>query len=263
MPEKGRRKIDMLPLWKTVKKKTVNDRGSIVMSEKVSLDKKVWAAQKYIQGDKSAITLGGMLGVNRVTIMRWAKTYQVKGENGQRRKHGIRYIKRNPAYLKSLKENAAKDYLSGKGSQKDICKKYKIRSRHALQNWIKVYHSHGELKGNTGGSYTTKARKTTEAERIEIALACITGGRNYGETAVKYAVSYQQVYTWVKKYEKLGEAGLEDRRGQRTAQQEPRTELERLRIENEKLKRQLYIAETEVNLLKKVKELERRDAWDK
>ena len=58
----------------------------------------------------------------------------------------------------------------------------------------------------------TKGRTTTAAERMEIARACIAGGNNYGEIAQKYQVSYQQVYTWTKKYRAMGETGLEDRR---------------------------------------------------
>jgi len=35
----------------------------------------------------------------------------------------------------------------------------------------------------------TKARKTTQEERIEIAKECVSSGRNYGEIALKYKVS--------------------------------------------------------------------------
>ena len=106
-------------------------------------------------------------------------------------------------------------------------------------------------------------RKTTQEERVRIAKECIENGNNYGEIAIKYQVSYQNVYSWVKKYQELGEAGLEDRRGQRTAQQEPRTEEERLRIENAQLKHELYLARMERDLLKKLEEIERREAYRK
>ena len=108
-----------------------------------------------------------------------------------------------------------------------------------------------------------KSRQTTQEERVRIAKECIENGNNYGEIAIKYQVSYQNVYTWVKKYKELGEAGLEDRRGQRTAQQEPRTEEERLRIENAQLKHELYLARMERDLLKKLEEIERREAYRK
>ena len=106
-------------------------------------------------------------------------------------------------------------------------------------------------------------RKTTQEERIQIAKECIENGNNYGEIAIKYQVSYQNVYAWVKKYRELGEAGLEDRRGQRTVQQEPRTKEERLRIENAQLKHELYLARMERDLLKKLEEIERREAYRK
>ena len=106
-------------------------------------------------------------------------------------------------------------------------------------------------------------RKTTQEERVRIAKECIENGDNYGEIAIKYQVSYQNVYTWVKKYRELGEAGLEDRRGQRTAQQEPRTEAEELRVRIAQLEHELYITQVERDLLKKLEEIERREAYRK
>ena len=108
-----------------------------------------------------------------------------------------------------------------------------------------------------------KRRSTTLEERIQIVRACIEAGNNYGEIAIKYQVAYQQVYYWTKRFEELGEAGLQDRRGQRKMSQEPRSELERLQIENEQLKHKLYLAEMEAALLKKLDEVERRDASHK
>ena len=79
----------------------------------------------------------------------------------------------------------------------------------------------------------------------------------------KHNVSYQQVYTWVKKYSELGEDGLDDRRGKRKAEQEPRSELEEMKIKMAKLEQELYRTKVERDLLKKVEELERRDAYRK
>ena len=108
-----------------------------------------------------------------------------------------------------------------------------------------------------------QARSTTQEERIQIAKECIASGRNYGELAIKYNVSYQQVRTWTLRFEELGEAGLEDRRGKRKKDQTPRTELEKAQIEIEQLKHKLYLAEMERDLLKKLDEIERRDAYRK
>lgn len=104
----------------------------------------------------------------------------------------------------------------------------------------------------------TKTRKTTKEERIAIAKECIETGRNYGEIAIKYNVSYQQVYSWTKKFAELGDSGLEDRRGQRTAQQEPRTPEEELRLRIAQLEHELYMTRMERDLLKKLDEIERR-----
>ena len=108
-----------------------------------------------------------------------------------------------------------------------------------------------------------KVRNTTQEERVQIAKESLASGKNYGEIAQKYNVSYQQVRTWTLRYMELGESGLEDRRGKRKKDQVPRTELEKAQIEIEKLKHQLYMAEMERDLLKKLKELERGELLDK
>ena len=106
-----------------------------------------------------------------------------------------------------------------------------------------------------------QGRQTTQEERIQIARECIASGKNYGEMALKYEVSYEQVRRWTLRFEEQGEAGLEDRRGKRKKDQTPRTELEHLQIENEQLKHKLYLVEMERDLLKKLDEIERRDAF--
>ena len=106
-----------------------------------------------------------------------------------------------------------------------------------------------------------ETRSTTVEERIQIAKDCIANGGNYGETALKYNVSYQQVYTWVKKYKELGKPGLEDRRGQRKKDQAPRSEKEALEARIAQLEAENRLLKMERDLLKKVKELERRDAF--
>ena len=105
------------------------------------------------------------------------------------------------------------------------------------------------------------SRKTTKEERIRIAKECIANGRNYSETAKKHNVSYQQVYNWVKRYQELGEAGLEDRRGIRMVDQAPRSELEELKRQMAQLQDELYRTKMERDLLKHIKELEEGDQY--
>ena len=186
------------------------------------------------------------LGVHPSSVQAWVRLYETEGISGFAKQ-------KNQVYSEALKVKAVEDYLSGKGSLAAICKKYKIRARIQLQDWIKVYNAHGDFnsrKRSGGGSYMRKARSTRQEERVQIVKACLKSGKNYGEMALKYNVSYQQVRSWTQKFEELGEAGLEDRRGKRKKDQEPRTELEAAQIEIEQLKHKLYLAEMERDLLK-------------
>ena len=49
-------------------------------------------------------------------------------------------------YSKELKLQAAKDYLSGEFSLRDVTRKYEISSDSVLRQWIKRYNGHRELK---------------------------------------------------------------------------------------------------------------------
>jgi len=164
----------------------------------------------------------------------------------------------NRAYSKETKMSAVLDYLAGKGTMQEICEKYGIRDDRQLRSWLKVYNRHEDFTKLTGGSRMTRGRDTTAEERIQIVKECIFNGNDYGGTALKYRVSYQQVYTWTKKYREMGEAGLEDRRGHRTGTLPSRTPEEELRDKIAQLEREKYNLEMENALLKKVKELERR-----
>jgi transposase-like protein len=142
---------------------------------------------------------------------------------------------------------------------KEICIKHKIRDKSSLRRWIRVYNNHGEFREITGGYFMMKnARNTTLSERVEIAKHCIDNDKNYDGTAIKYQVSYQQVYGWVRRYLDMGEAGLEDRRGRRLGTLPSRTPEEELRDRVAHLERKNLDLEMENALLKKVKELERR-----
>ena len=165
--------------------------------------------------------------------------------------------RKNNHYSAELKYQAVGDYLSGEGSQKAISKKYGLRDAKQLRNWIKLYNGHKEFKRYTGGSRMTKGRSTTYEERIALVKECIENGYNYGEIAEKYKVGYQQIYTWVKKYKENGESALKDHRGRHKKDYVPQTEEERLKLEVATLKRQLYLAQMENDVLKKLQELER------
>lgn len=102
-------------------------------------------------------------------------------------------------------------------------------------------------------------RKHTLEERVQAVREHLEDGKSFSELSARYGVTAQVVRNWVKRYQEMGVAGLEDRRGKRLASQTPRTAEEALRIENARLERENYLLKMELDLLKKVKELERGD----
>ena len=210
------------------------------------------AVNDYRKGNDSKEAIARRLGVASSTVGQWIMNYESMGQDA--------FIHNgNKHYSKELKEQAVKDYLSGKGSLLEICKKHKIKSNRQLRNWIKKYNGHEELKAfGTGGSIImTKGRKTTFDERVEIVQYCIAHDHNYAETSAKYSVSYQQARTYTVKYEAGGIESLRDKRG-RTKPLDEMSELEKLRAENRILRAEMERAKMEASFLKKLDEIERR-----
>ena len=94
-------------------------------------------------------------------------------------------------------------------------------------------------------------------DSFSIGLRCII----LVEWHSRYDCSYQQVRNWVIRYEKMGQAGLEDRRGRRIASLPSRTPEEELRDKIAELERRNLDLQMENDLLKKVRELERRGRY--
>ena len=165
-------------------------------------------------------------------------------------------------YRAELKLQAVQDYLTGKGSLRQICRQYEIKDKRQLRNWISCYNGHKEFKVRSsarGEIYMTKGRKTTQEERAQIVAFCIEHAKDYALTVEPYQVSYQQIYSWVRKYEASGVEGLVDRRG-KTKPEDELTEADRLRQENRMLQAKLKDKEMEIALLKKLREL-RGGGW--
>lgn len=219
---------------------------------KITAEDKIYAVNLYLDGKESQCRIASMFDVSLASVQQWIRNYRAMGTDAFT-------LNKNKKYSKELKQQAVLDYLAGRGSQDDICKKYGIRSRSKLQIWIKKYNGHEELKtSRTGGSsLMTKGRKTTFEERIEIASYCISHDHNYAETSEKFKVSYQQARNYTIKYETNGVSALLDNRGKRKSE-DTLTEVERLQAELklERAKRQR--TEMELSFLKKLEEIERR-----
>lgn len=223
---------------------------------KYSVEDKIKAAERYLRGEASAAEIAAEMDMGKrgtAQIHDWAAIYREGGTEGFHLTRG------NNSYSSELKQQAVKDYLQGNGSLRGICRKYRISDTKVLRSWIKVYNSSRELRDYDPKPevYVAMARKTTKEERQEIVEYCLEQGKDYKGTATKYNVSYTQVYQWVRKYLESGETGLSDRRGKRKSDDEL-DELERLRRENQRLKKKLEESERLNLLLKKVKEFEGR-----
>lgn len=220
-----------------------------------SPEDKIHACEDYLQGKRNVVQICADMGMNYnsgATVASWIRKYETKGAAA------FCHTSKNKSYSKEFKKEVVEAYLRGEGSYQDIINKYDIRSTQQLRNWIKCYNSDMELKDYIPKQevYMAEARrKTTIEERKTIVEYCVKHNRDYKNTAVKYDVSYSQVYSWVKKYDADGEDGLADKRGRHKADDEV-DELECLRRENLRLKRQLEEKDMAVELLKKVKEYE-------
>ena len=230
------------------------------MSRKSKIDSalKVKMVERYLAGEVCKEEAARQAGVDPWgSFNRWISIYKNEGPSG------LLNQKHNKNYPKELKYAAVNEYLNGEGSLREIAEKYSIRSECQLQNWIKAYNDHGEIKcrKSGGGSYMRKARQTTPEERLEIVQDCLANDKNYGAMALKYNCSYQQVRNWVLRYEQMGSAGLEDRRGRRAGSQPARTPEEELRDKIAELEQKNRDLQMENDLLKKVRELEMKDRY--
>lgn len=226
--------------------------------EKVKPEEKIRAAKECIAGHLSQAEAARRWGVDRASVREWVERYKANGALA------FRVQEQNSVYSEELKRKAVEEYLSGKGTIEKISAKYGLRSNRQLRAWIKWYNSGRDFgRKMSGGSHMKQGRETTQEERLAIAKDCLEHGCNYGEMAIKHHVSYQQVYTWVKKFKEQGEAGLEDRRGKRVPTQTARTPEEEMRIRIARLEHENYMLRMERDLIKKLDELERKDAYRK
>lgn len=219
---------------------------------KVSQEKKLQAVNDYLSGIKGGTQICSELSVTKKSLDQWVRKFKLHGAEG------LKTIIKNKFYPTELKYQAITDYLNGIGSLFEICSKYNISSHSILQRWIKQYNSPKTFKSQNkqGDRIMTNGRKTNYEERIEIVSFCISNNEDYQITADKFKVSYQQVYTWVKKYQANGYEALLGRRGKRketselTDSEKLSAQLKLIEAENRRLK-------MENDFLKKLNEIER------
>ncbi len=202
---------------------------------------KMKVVEEYVRGDGSSIDLGIKYDISSGLLRKWIRMYNANRELKDYNPKQEVYMAeaRRKTTFEERKEIV--DYcINHNRNYKNTAAKFDV-SYSQVYSWVKKYDTDG-------------ADGLTE-ERKEIVDYCINHNRNYKNTAAKFDVSYSQVYSWVKKYDTDGADGLTDRRGRHKTDAEV-DELERLRRENLRLKRQLEEKDMVVELLKKVKEFE-------
>ena len=100
-----------------------------------------------------------------------------------------------------------------------------------------------------------QGKQTTFEERVEIVNDTIAHGKDYQAAIEKFGVSYQQVYSWVRKFEKSGSQGLVDRRGRGIESKPNLTEVEQIQLKIKQLEERNRLLEIEVGLLKKLEDI--------
>lgn len=220
---------------------------------KVSSEIKIRIVEDYLKGKFSISESYSRANVNKSTFEEWVRKYRAFGPEG------LKTNSKNKYYSPELKKMAIADYFKGEYTMFQICKKYGILDRGILKGWIRKYNGNNKIKShnNKGDRIMTNGRKTTYQERIEIVSFCIANANDYNLTANKFNVSYQQVYTWLKKYNKNGCEALIDRRG-KNKPFEKLTESERISAKLKFLEAENRHLKMENDFFKKLEEIERR-----
>ncbi len=95
---------------------------------KYSFEMKLFAVTKYLEGSCLMESLARSLGTNGTRSIEWATLYQSLGVEG------LKTVSKLSTYSAETKHNIVYDYLAGKGTIKEIQKKYGIRSDKQLRN---------------------------------------------------------------------------------------------------------------------------------
>lgn len=173
------------------------------------------------------------INLEKSTLLRWLHLFERDGIDG------LSECKHWNRYSLETKQKVVREYLTGTISLEALVVKYGVRSNTTVRQWVSKYNgTNKQASKSQRKQVPIMAKQTTFEERIEIVEYAITHNRNYKETAAKFNVSYQQVRAWVLKVDRDGFPALKDRRGHRKAESEM-SEVERLKLENRRLKAEL------------------------
>lgn len=186
------------------------------------------------------------------TFQKWLDKWRV---------HGLSVLitkESNTSYSKAFKRTVVTEHLSGK-SLRVLMAEYKLQSTSLISSWVRQYNkAKNTAEKPTRKRDRTLARKTTQNKRVKIAQQVIDGVYGYQEAAYAYNVTYQMVYGWVRTLKAGGPEALVDRRGKAKEVAEQSAE-DKLKQENRELRKRVRELEVAEALLKKFREIQRRE----
>ena len=192
--------------------------------------------------------------VNQNTMTRWIRQFLLHGLAG------VRHRLFNHRYSLNTKFEAVKEYQAGFPGEK-IIEKYDIRSLSQLKQWS-IQYNNDELKTKSRKRVRKMGRKVSFEEKCKIVQWVLDHDNDYQGATIQFNVSYQRVYSWVRKYHEAADSweALKDNRGHRKPQKalEETTEKERLEAEIKRLKKINREMELEIAFAKKLVEIRNR-----
>lgn len=192
--------------------------------------------------------------VNQNTMTRWIRQFLLHGLAG------VLHRSLNHRYSLNTKIESVKEYQAGFPGEK-IIEKYDIRSLSQLKQWS-IQYNNDELKTKSRKRVRKMGRKVNFEEKCKIVQWVLDHDNDYQGATIQFNVSYQRVYSWVRKYHEAADSweALKDNRGHRKPQKalEEMTEKERLEAEIKRLKKINREMELEIAFAKKLVEIRNR-----
>lgn len=206
--------------------------------------------QEFLQSGQSREAFQREHHLYNMSIKRWLYLYNRYGFDG------FKQPNRFQRYDAAFKRKVVQAYLQGAGSETELAIKFGLRSSTQVHNWISKYNGN-KVPHRSGGGYKRRipmtSRKLTFEDRVTITTFAIENNRNYRQTAEKFNVSYQQVRSWVLKVDQNGFEALRDSRGRKKSEDEL-SEMDKVLLENKRLKAELKAKEAQAIFAKKFQE---------
>ena len=165
---------------------------------KIPPEVKIQAVEDYLAIRKGSTQIRKELGIRLSTFQAWLRKYQMEGRSGL-------YPKKHfTSYPSSLKLAAVEDYLNGGGSLDAMCRKYGIPPMRFYNNGLRCI-----IKAIESSRHAERGRKQiwprkeklSQEQKLQAVLYCLEHRLDYRQTSEQYKITYQQIYSWVKKYQ--------------------------------------------------------------